>query len=129
MPVPLTDQMQMSITRPAGGSVDYVQIRGDVDLSDSAELGVAAQRLHDGAAGSICVDLGGTTFMDSTLVEFLRDLGDGQDGDRRQLVICRPSRMAQRLIHLTGLDMLANVRPDLPPLWPDVPAARPDRSV
>jgi anti-anti-sigma factor len=124
MPDPKTDQMQLSITRPTGGSVDYVQIRGDVDLSDSVELGVAAQQLHGAVPGSsVCVDLGGTTFMDSTLVEFLRDLGDGKDGDRRQLVICRPSRMAQRLIHLTGLDMMANVRPDLPPLWPDVPAA------
>ena len=107
------DRMTLSITRPGDGAVDYVQIVGDVDLSDAAELARAAARLHDGAG--VCVDLGGTTFMDSTLVQFLEDLGD--DG-ARHLVICRPGPMASRLLHLTGLDTVASVRDDLPPHWP-----------
>jgi anti-anti-sigma factor len=113
------DRMTLSIARPRGGAVDYVQIRGDVDLSEAEALDRAAALLQDGAGGGVCVDLGGTTFMDSTLVQFLEDLGNGT----RELVICRPGPMATRLIHLTGLDALASVRADLPPHWPNLPAA------
>ena len=115
------DRMSLSIARPRDGAVDYVQIRGDVDLSEVEALDRAAAQLHDGAGGGgVCVDLGGTTFMDSTLVQFLEDLGDGGAG---RLVICRPGPMASRLIHLTGLDAVATVRADLPPQWPHLPAA------
>ena len=107
------DRMTLSITRPGNGAVDYVQIVGDVDLSDAEELARAAAQLHDGAG--VCVDLGGTTFMDSTLVQFLEDLGDDGAG---HLVICRPGPMASLLIQLTGLDAVASVRADLPPRWP-----------
>jgi anti-anti-sigma factor len=113
------DRMTLSIARPRGGAVDYVQIRGDVDLSEAEALDRAAVLLQDGAGGCVCVDLGGTTFMDSTLVQFLEDLGNGV----RDLVICRPGPMATRLIHLTGLDTVASVRADLPPHWPNLPAA------
>jgi len=115
------DRMSLSIARPRDGAVDYVQIRGDVDLSEVEALDRAAAQLRDGAGGGgVCVDLGGTTFMDSTLVQFLEDLGDGGAG---RLVICRPGPMASRLIHLTGLDAVATVRADLPPQWPHLPAA------
>jgi anti-anti-sigma factor len=109
------ERMTLSITRPGDGAVDYVRIAGDVDLSDAEELARAAAELHIGASAGVCIDLGGTTFMDSTLVQFLEDLGD--DG-ARHLVICRPGPMASRLIHLTGLDAVASVRADLPPQWP-----------
>jgi anti-anti-sigma factor len=107
------DRMTLSITRPPDGAVHYVRILGDVDLTEIDALERAAALLQDGAA--VCVDLGGTTFMDSTLVQFLEDVGDGA----RLLVICRPGPMASRLIHLTGLDTMATVRPDLPAQWPD----------
>ena len=114
------DRMTLSITRPRSGAVDYVQIRGDVDLSAADELHRAAAQLRDAHSAGVCIDLGGTTFMDSTLVQFLEDLGDGGAG---RLVICRPGPMATRLIHLTGLDAVASVRADLPSHWPDQPAA------
>jgi anti-anti-sigma factor len=114
------DRMTLSITRPRDGAVDYVQIVGDVDLSELEALDRAAAQLRDGGGGGICVDLGGITFMDSTLVQFLEDLGD--DGAGR-LVICRPGPMASRLIHLTGLAAVASVRADLPSHWPHQPAA------
>ena len=108
------DRMILSITRPPDGAVDYVRIVGEVDLGEREALDRAAAQLHDGASDGVCVDLGGTTFMDSTLVQFLEDLGDGVGG----LVICRPCPMASRLIHLTGLDAVASVRADLPSHWP-----------
>jgi hypothetical protein len=110
--------MRLSITTSSDSSVDFVRILGDVDLSNSPQLGVAAEQLNDAQAGPIYVDLGGTTFMGSTLARFLVHVGnDGRK--RRPLVLCRPTSAARRVIHMTGLDELATIRPDLPPLWPD----------
>jgi anti-anti-sigma factor len=114
-------QMSLSITRPANSSVDYVQILGEVDVSDTDELNAAARRLIDAAGDSICVDLGGITFMDSTLVEFFLQLGGPDSPSPRPLVLCRPRPTAQLLIHVTGLDDVATVQSDLPTLWPELP--------
>jgi anti-anti-sigma factor len=117
MAVLTRDQMQISITASPDGSVDYVRIRGDVDLSDVRELGLAAQRLIIGNAGLVYVDLGGITFMGSTLIGFLVHIADS-GRVRRPLVLCRPTPMARRVIGLTDLDKLATLRSDLPS-WPD----------
>jgi hypothetical protein len=111
-------QMRLSITRSADSSAECVQILGDVDLSDSRALGLAARQLIDANATTVYVDLAGTTFMGSTLVAFLVHIGNNGRA-RRPLVLCRPTAMARRVIHMTGLDELATVRPDLPPLWPE----------
>jgi anti-anti-sigma factor len=121
MAVLTRDQMQISIKASPDGSVDYVRIRGDVDLSDARELGLAAQRLIVANAGLVYVDLGGVTFMGSTLVGFLVHIADS-GRVRRPLVLCRPTPMARRVIDLTDLDELATLRSDLPP-WPDVDGA------
>jgi anti-anti-sigma factor len=117
MAVRAQDQMRLSITASPDGFVQYVRIRGDVDLSDSRELGVAAQRLIAADAGLVYVDLGGITFMGSTLVGFLVHVA-GRGRARRQLVLCRPTPMARVVIQITGVDRVASVRSDLP-LWQD----------
>jgi anti-anti-sigma factor len=117
MAVLIRDQMQISITASPDGSVDYVRIRGDVDLSDVRGLDVASQRLIAGGAGLVYVDLGGITFMGSTLVGFLVQVADS-GRVRRPVVLCRPTAMARRVIDLTDLAELVSVRPDLPS-WPD----------
>jgi anti-anti-sigma factor len=111
-------QMRLSITRSMDNSADFVQILGDVDLSDSRALGLAARQHLGPEASVLVVELAGTTFIGSTLVAFLVHVGNNGK-DRRPLVLCRPSPMAVRVIHMTGLDELATVRPDLPPLWPE----------
>jgi anti-anti-sigma factor len=111
------DHMKLSITRSPDSTVDFVQIRGDVDLSNSGELGLAASQLIGDEASIIYVDLGGVTFIGSTLVTFLAH-ACRSSGNRRPIVVCRPTPMALRVIRMTGLDEFASVRPDLPPLWP-----------
>jgi anti-anti-sigma factor len=112
------DHMRLSITTSSDSSTDFVRILGDVDMSESHALGLAVRRLLDTDASLIYVDLGGTTFMGSTLVTFLVQLAsNGRAG--RPLVLCRPTSAARRVIHMTGLDELASVRPDLPGVWPE----------
>jgi anti-anti-sigma factor len=117
MAVLTRDHMQISITASPDGSVDYVRIRGDVDLSDVRKLGLAAQRLIVANAGLVYVDLGGVTFIGSTLIGFLVHITDS-GRVRRPLVLCRATPMARRVIALTDLGKLATLRPDLPS-WPD----------
>jgi WhiB family redox-sensing transcriptional regulator len=124
MTVLTQNQMSLSITASPDGSVDYVRIVGEVDLSDSRALGGAAQRLITANAGLVCVDLGGITFMGSTLAGFLIHVANSGRA-RRNMVLCRPTAMALRVIQMTGLDKLASVRPDLP-LWPDARGADED---
>ena len=108
--------MSLTITASPDKSVDYVRIRGEVDLSDSRGLSLAAQRLITANAGLVFVDLAGITFMGSTLAGFLVHVANS--GRTRKLVLCRPTPMALRVLQMTGLDKLASVRSDLP-LWPD----------
>jgi WhiB family transcriptional regulator, redox-sensing transcriptional regulator len=117
MAVLMQDQMSLSITASPDGCADYVRIRGDVDLSDSRALGLAAQRLVAANADLVYVDLGGITFMGSTLAGFLIHIVNSGRVPR-PMVLCRPTPMALRVLQMTGLDKLARVRADLP-LWPD----------
>jgi anti-anti-sigma factor len=117
MAVLTRDHMQISITTSPDGSVSYVRIRGDVDLSDVRVLGLAAQRLIVANAGLVYVDLGGVTFIGSTLIAFLVHITNS-GRVRRPLVLCRPTPMARRVIALTDLEKLVTLRSDLPS-WPE----------
>jgi anti-anti-sigma factor len=121
MAVSAQDQMSLSIATSSDGSTGFVRILGDVDLSDSQELGIAAQRILTTPTTTLYVDLGGTTFIGSTLIAFLVRIGEG-DGVRRVLVLCRPTPTARRVIQMTDLGKTARLQPDLPPQWPDTPA-------
>ena len=114
------EQMRLSITRPQGSSVVFVRIVGDVDLSDVRALAVATRQLVDAPGSVTYVDLGGATLIGSTLVAFLMHLADARGRIRRPLVLCRPSPLGDRVIRITGLDRVAEVRPDLPSDWPEI---------
>jgi anti-anti-sigma factor len=88
-----------------------------LDVSNIAELDLAASRLIADEASIIYVDLGGVTFIASTLVAFLVQVCNG-GGERRPFVLCRPTRLALRVIRMTGLDEFAIVHAELPLLWP-----------
>ncbi|MDP9223213.1 MAG: STAS domain-containing protein [Actinomycetota bacterium] len=120
MSIHAQDQMTLSITRSPDSSADCVQIHGDVDLTDCRALGLAARQLIDGDASAIYVDLGRVSVMSSILVGFLVQVGNGVGQARRQLVLCRPTPMARKVIHLTGLDLFASVQGELPERWPDI---------
>jgi anti-anti-sigma factor len=120
MSIHAQDQMTLSITRSPDSSADCVQIHGDVDLTDCRALGLAARQLIDGDASAIYVDLGRVSVMSSMLVGFLVQVGNGVGQARRQLVLCRPTPMARKVINVTGLDLFASVQGELPERWPDI---------
>jgi WhiB family transcriptional regulator, redox-sensing transcriptional regulator len=124
MAVLARDQMRLSLSASPDGSVGYLRIQGDVDLSDTPALGLAAQRLIADNAGLVYVDLGGITFMGSTLIGFLVHVANSGRAQRR-LVLCRPTPTGRRVIRMTSLDGIATMSPDLPPSWPDDAQSQP----
>jgi anti-anti-sigma factor len=112
------DQMRLSVVTSADRSVVFVRIVGDVDLSNVAQLDRAAEQLGGSIARTIYADLGGTTFMGSTLVTFLVRIANVGIA-ARSLILCRPTPSARRVIQMTGLEEFARIRADLPPDWPD----------
>jgi anti-anti-sigma factor len=115
-------EVRLSIMRAPDSSVDCVQIQGDIDLSDCRALGLAARQLIDGDASTIYVDLGRVTLMSSILVGFLVQVGNAENPAGRHLVLCRPTPIARKVIHMTGLELLASVHPELPEPWPGIGA-------
>ncbi len=112
------EQMRLSITRPPGSTVVFVQIAGDVDLSDTAALDLAAQQLLEAPGSITYVDLGGASLVGSTLIAFLMHLADARGQIQRPLVLCRPSLLGRKVIRITGLDQVAEIQPHLPAEWP-----------
>src|SRR4029079_3672983 len=92
-------QMRLSITKSPDGAVAFVQILGDVDLADSRALSIAGNQLIDANAGLVYVELAGITFIRSTLIAFLVHVGNNGT-TRRPIVLCRPTTMARRVIHM-----------------------------
>ena len=117
-----TRKRRLSVTTTPDSSADWVRIHGEVDLRDCRALGLAARQLVDGDAGTIYVDPGRVTFMGSTLVWFLVQVGNAEGHARRQLVLCRATPMARKVIHLAGMESFASVHPELPEVWPDIAA-------
>ena len=93
----------ISLTQAAEGSV-RVQVRGELDLSTSPELGDALERELD-EGRSVVVDLSRVTFIDSTalntLVGALRSCES--NGGMLRLSGNLPAQVS-RVFEITGLD-------------------------
>lgn len=57
----------------------------------------------------LVIDLGGTTFVDSSFIGFLVRLVGDQLGTRKELVLARPSGQVRRMLALVGLPNLVPV--------------------
>jgi hypothetical protein len=58
--------------------------------------------------------------MGAILVGFLVQVGNAEGRARRQLVLCRPTPMARKVIHLTRLELFASVHPEMPEPWHNI---------
>jgi anti-anti-sigma regulatory factor len=123
--MPSTSLDRMSIDIPAQSSVGVLCIRmsGDVDLSDNWNLALATPRIRGTGAHTIFVDVGAVTFFGSTIVNFLVHLV--ATGPSAEVVLCRPTAMARRVVAALSLPSQISVRNDLPPGWIEpLPAPR-----
>ena len=116
------NRMSVDIPATATAGVLCVRIAGVVDLGDKQELALAGPRIRGPGARTVFLDVGSVTFFGTTLVNFLVHLANSAPGG--QVVLCRPSPMARRIIAALPLPPQISARPDLPPDWVEPPSAR-----
>lgn len=88
-----------------------MQLRGELDVSTAAGLEQVLDRLRRAGHHQITVDLSGLEFLSASgLTVFLRvDRALAALGGR--LVLTRPTRMARRVLAITGLDTILSIQP------------------
>lgn len=79
-----------------------VSVRGEVDLATAPELRSAIDAALDSGDGDLCLDLCGTTFMDSSGLHVLFDSHARAEALQRRLTIVCPAGAVRRLFEVTG---------------------------
>lgn len=100
----------VEVTRHDGHAI--VSVRGEIDLSTAAQFRAAMDEAMSGC-GCVEVDLAATTFMDSSglavLVAAHQRLGQAQEA----LVVRDPSPTIRKMLQISGVGALLDVRPPL----------------
>jgi len=113
------NRMTLDVQPRAVGGVLCARIAGDVDINDTAGLALASPEIRGPGAHTVFLDVGPVTFFGSTLVNFVVHLANAAPGS--QIVLCRPSPIARRVVSAMSLPPQIRVRPDLPPEWEEPP--------
>lgn len=85
-----------------------VTVRGEVDLANADRFESVMHKATTGAR-RVVVDLGETTFMDSTGLSILIRAGQHLGRPPEAFVVRRPNDLVHRLLHITGVDSLVTI--------------------
>lgn len=100
----------VEVTRHDGHAI--VSVRGEIDLSTAGQFRAVMDEAMSGG-GCVEVDLAATTFMDSSglavLVAAHQRLGQAQEA----LVVRDPSPTIRKMLQISGVGALLDVRPPL----------------
>lgn len=102
-------QVRASIAADAGPTT--VWLRGDQDLSTSAELLTMLDGVVACGAGDVVVDLSAVSFMDAGTIGHIVRATNRLAVQSREVVVRRPSAPALRVLRICGLVGLTEVRP------------------
>jgi anti-anti-sigma factor len=90
-----------------------LRLAGEVS-NDDAERLASALAAADGHRGDLTLDFAGVTFVDSSGIEVIAQAASERSG-RGRIVIRATSPWIRKVLALTGVDALPNVRLDRPP--------------
>jgi anti-sigma B factor antagonist len=97
--------MQISIERGVDASGRTVlTVSGAIDVQSRDQLGSAGREALGGGANPLVLDLADVTFIDSTGIGTLIELGHDAEDAEAGLVIRNPSPRVTRILQLTGLE-------------------------
>lgn len=89
----------------------YVRLRGELDQTTAPDLERLLDRLRRDGHRQITLDLSGLEFLSASgLTVFLRT-DQALRAVGGQLVLTRPTRMAHRVLAITGLDTTLSIQP------------------
>ena len=102
-------------------------VRGDLDVNSSGVLRDALARADDAGAVALLVDLEETTFMDPFALGILVGAAKKAQAKQGQLRLVAPSEAAGRLLHVTQMDRVFPIDPDLISAYAEVVPAEPPK--
>ncbi len=96
-------------------------VRGDIDLESAPEFMAAVESAVNGTS-RLALDFRAVGFMDSTGLAVLVAAHKRLGRAREAVVLIDPTPTIRRLLHITGIDALVDVR------YPDAPGAQDGRA-
>ena len=103
---PLPRYPLLSVEPEVTGSRTVLRVEGEVDLATAPQLHAAIDAAFTSAAREVCVDLGGTTFMDSSGLHVLVAATQRAAEVGCELTLVCPSGPVARVIELSGVSEL-----------------------
>src|SRR3954469_24877327 len=94
------------------GGRSVLSVSGAIDLQTRDKLAEAGRSALGRGGTALVLDLSDVTFMDSTGIGTLVELGHDAEDIQAQLVIRHPSVRVQRILHMTGLDDAWVIEPE-----------------
>lgn len=96
--------------QPANGEATVVTVQGEVDVYTAPKLREEIQRLFDGGAKHVAVDLAGVAYMDSSGLGVLIGALKRAREAGGNLVVAAPTPRIARILDVTGLSRIFGVR-------------------
>ena len=97
---------ELTIRSVREGAVHIVALTGELDLATADEVEKELARVEATDAESIVLDLSGLTFMDSTGVRLVVNAHTRSRADTNRLTLKRGPAGVQRVMELSGVDVL-----------------------
>ncbi len=88
-----------------------LRVRGELDAGSSWVLRDQLDPLPQGDGGGVVVDMAGVSFVDSSGLRVLIDAHLRAERHGRSLVLVEPSPAVRRLLEISGLEGVLQVRP------------------
>lgn len=79
-------------------------VSGAIDVQSRGQLGIAGREALNAGAKSLVLDLADVSFIDSTGIGTLIEIGHDAEDAESELVIRNPSPRVTRILQLTGLE-------------------------
>lgn len=118
-PLPPGDQFGATVDVEQRGKAVVLRVAGELDLATTPVLADAATEALRSWPPVLVIDLTGVTFLASIGMSAIVAAHEG-GGDRTAVRVVSGSRDTLRPIHVTGLDNLLSLYPDLPSALADV---------
>ena len=105
-PADLIDLGELTIRSVRAGGVHTVALTGELDLATAGDVDRVLEQVEATNAESIVLDLSGLTFMDSTGVRLVVNAHARSRADANRLTLRRGQAAVQRVMELSGVDVL-----------------------
>jgi anti-sigma B factor antagonist len=96
------------------GGISVARVRGEIDMSNAAELASRLQGAVEQVAAGLVLDFSGTSYLDSAGLHFVFDLGKRlRDRGQRLELVVPPGSPVASILKIVNVETLAPVNQTL----------------